>query len=112
MVELVDTLDLGSSAVRCESSSLSACTNKKKADFNESAFLFLKIFICESSPEASGSPPVKVKSSSEMKGFFIDCLFRFQSTPQSPLYHLRSVLGFSGPGLFFCGEFRVWVGRE
>jgi hypothetical protein len=26
-VELVDTLDLGSSAARCESSSLSACTN-------------------------------------------------------------------------------------
>jgi len=25
-VELVDTLDLGSSAARCESSSLSACT--------------------------------------------------------------------------------------
>lgn len=29
VVELVDTLDLGSSAVRCESSSLSACTTKK-----------------------------------------------------------------------------------
>ena len=28
VVELVDTLDLGSSAARCESSSLSACTNK------------------------------------------------------------------------------------
>jgi hypothetical protein len=27
VVELVDTLDLGSSAARCESSSLSACTN-------------------------------------------------------------------------------------
>ena len=27
VVELVDTLDLGSSAERCESSSLSACTN-------------------------------------------------------------------------------------
>ena len=27
VVELVDTLDLGSSAVRCESSSLSACTS-------------------------------------------------------------------------------------
>ena len=26
VVELVDTLDLGSSAARCESSSLSACT--------------------------------------------------------------------------------------
>jgi len=26
-VELVDTLDLGSSAARCESSSLSTCTN-------------------------------------------------------------------------------------
>ncbi len=29
VVELVDTLDLGSSAERCESSSLSACTRKK-----------------------------------------------------------------------------------
>jgi len=28
VVELVDTLDLGSSAARCESSSLSACTKK------------------------------------------------------------------------------------
>jgi hypothetical protein len=28
VVELVDTLDLGSSAARCESSSLSACTGK------------------------------------------------------------------------------------
>lgn len=28
VVELVDTLDLGSSAERCESSSLSACTSK------------------------------------------------------------------------------------
>ncbi|VXB69410.1 hypothetical protein MARI151_30357 [Maribacter litoralis] len=28
VVELVDTLDLGSSAARCESSSLSACTTK------------------------------------------------------------------------------------
>ncbi len=29
VVELVDTLDLGSSAVRCESSSLSACTTRE-----------------------------------------------------------------------------------
>jgi hypothetical protein len=29
VVELVDTLDLGSSAARCESSSLSACTKSK-----------------------------------------------------------------------------------
>ena len=29
VVELVDTLDLGSSAERCESSSLSACTNEE-----------------------------------------------------------------------------------
>ena len=28
VVKLVDTLDLGSSAARCESSSLSACTTK------------------------------------------------------------------------------------
>ena len=40
VVELVDTLDLGSSAARCGSSSLPARTANKKADFNESAFLF------------------------------------------------------------------------
>ena len=32
VMELVDMLDLGSSAARCESSSLSACT-QGKADF-------------------------------------------------------------------------------
>ncbi len=32
VVELVDTLDLGSSAARCESSSLSARTAKQKPD--------------------------------------------------------------------------------
>lgn len=39
VVELVDTLDLGSSAVRCESSSLSACTTRKKPPFTE-------VFLC------------------------------------------------------------------
>jgi hypothetical protein len=33
VVELVDTLDLGSGAARCESSSLFACTNRKKTVF-------------------------------------------------------------------------------
>ena len=33
VVELVDTLDLGSSAARCESSSLSARTKSRKFDF-------------------------------------------------------------------------------
>ena len=41
VVELVDTLDLGSSAARCESSSLSACTKKKLFKFEE-LFLSLK----------------------------------------------------------------------
>ena len=37
VVELVDTLDLGSSAARCESSSLSACTTSKPL-FNDRGF--------------------------------------------------------------------------
>ena len=40
-MELVDTLDLGSSAARCESSSLSACTNDK-AEVKTSAFFIFK----------------------------------------------------------------------
>ncbi|CAM1355710.1 hypothetical protein TASCI_50089 [Tenacibaculum ascidiaceicola] len=41
VVELVDTLDLGSSAVRCESSSLSARTELKMSvlDFSKTFFL-------------------------------------------------------------------------
>jgi hypothetical protein len=42
-VELVDTLDLGSSAARCESSSLSACTNKKLLLQNRSFFYALNV---------------------------------------------------------------------
>ena len=38
VVELVDTLDLGSSAARCESSSLSACTKVKALRFSKSFF--------------------------------------------------------------------------
>jgi hypothetical protein len=38
VMELVDMLDLGSSAARCESSSLSACT---KAEEKSSAFSIL-----------------------------------------------------------------------
>ncbi len=40
VVELVDTLDLGSSAARCGSSSLPARTNKGKASWKQEAFLF------------------------------------------------------------------------
>ena len=43
VVELVDTLDLGSSAARCESSSLSACTVKKLLFFEK---LFLLSRFC------------------------------------------------------------------
>jgi hypothetical protein len=39
VVELVDTLDLGSSAARCESSSLSACTIKKLLVFKRLFFI-------------------------------------------------------------------------
>lgn len=40
VVELVDTLDLGSSAARCESSSLSACTTRESRLFGSRLFLF------------------------------------------------------------------------
>ena len=42
VMELVDMLDLGSSAARCESSSLSACTEKLFS--NEGLFLFSDFF--------------------------------------------------------------------
>ena len=48
VVELVDTLDLGSSAARCESSSLSART--KKASQIEKLFLFLAFSILNIKP--------------------------------------------------------------
>ncbi len=43
VVELVDTLDLGSSAARCGSSSLPART-KQKASWKQGAFFVLGIF--------------------------------------------------------------------
>ena len=42
VVELVDTLDLGSSAARCGSSSLPARTDKGKAEEKSSAFFVQK----------------------------------------------------------------------
>lgn len=43
VVELVDTLDLGSSAARCESSSLSARTKQK---YKPLTFNLLEVFLC------------------------------------------------------------------
>jgi hypothetical protein len=42
VVELVDTLDLGSSAARCESSSLSACTISLSEFFFERFFYWVQ----------------------------------------------------------------------
>ena len=58
MVELVDTLDLGSSAARCESSSLSART---KAEEKSSAFfidIFLGLHILQN-PTSSSDRPIQ-----------------------------------------------------
>ena len=46
VVELVDTLDLGSSAARCESSSLSACTRLKASQL-EKLFLFILVYLLQ-----------------------------------------------------------------
>ena len=45
VVELVDTLDLGSSAVRCESSSLSACTTRESRLLGVGFFCFGKTML-------------------------------------------------------------------
>ena len=45
VVELVDTLDLGSSAARCGSSSLPARTDKGKAEEKSSAFFVQKNYV-------------------------------------------------------------------
>jgi hypothetical protein len=46
VVELVDTLDLGSSAARCESSSLSACTKENLNLFISKQLRFIALNNC------------------------------------------------------------------